>query len=101
MTRVVATLESEPGGHLQYGREIWELYPYAGGTLITYQHELELGFWLPSFIGPWAVRRALSWGASDVVKTLEKMALQGTYTPLADSPCCPQREPVSGAAPTP
>ena len=88
MERVVATLESDAGGHLDYGREVWELYPIDGGTLIIYHHELELGFWIPSFVGPWAVRRALWWGASDVVKTLEKMAQQGAYTPLADSPCC-------------
>ena len=89
LTRVVATVESELTDNLLYGREIWELYPSAdGGTLIIYHHELELGFWLPPLVGPWAVRRALWWGASDVVQTLENMALQGAYTALIDSPCC-------------
>jgi hypothetical protein len=95
LKRVIATVESEPDGNLLYGREIWELYPGDNGsTLITYHHELELGFWLPPLVGPWAVRRALWWGASDVVQTLEDMALQGTYTPLTDSPCCQASTPA-------
>lgn len=85
---VRATVESESDGNLRYGRETWALSPTEEGTLIIYHHELELGFWLPPLIGPWAVRRALHWGASDVVQTLEDIALTGSYTPLAESPCC-------------
>ena len=95
LKRVTATVESEPDGNLRYGREVWELHPMdSGGTFITYHHELELGFWMPPFIGPWAVRQALSWGASDVVKTLENIALQETFTPLDQSPCCQTKTPV-------
>ncbi len=85
---VHATVESESDGNLRYGRETWELSPTEGGTLILYHHELVLGFWLPPLIGPWAVRRALYWGASDVVQTLEDIARQGDYTPVQQSPCC-------------
>ena len=85
---VRATVESESDGNLRYGQETWALSPTEGGTLIIYHHELELGFWLPPLVGPWAVRRALYWGASDVVQTLEDIALTGSYTPVKESPCC-------------
>ena len=93
LDRIVMTIEPEPDGHLLYGQESWDLEPYSGGTLIKYHHELELNFWLPPLIGPWAVRRGLIWGATDVVQTLEEIALQGSYKPLAESPCCRRNDP--------
>ena len=91
LERIVATVEIEPGGQLKYGEEIWELSPHDVGTGITYRHEIELNFWLPPVIGPWAVRSALSWGASAAAQAIEDMARHDDFVPLADSPCCRQR----------
>lgn len=88
VTRVVATVETGPDTDLVMGREVWTLASTADGTLITYRHELEPGFWMPPVIGSWVVRRALAWGAAAAGDIIEEMALADSYTPLADNPCC-------------
>ncbi|MDV3238823.1 MAG: SRPBCC family protein [Gammaproteobacteria bacterium] len=70
---VVATLLPE-GSDFSYGRAQWQFLPEAGGTRMRFRSEIEPAFWVPPFIGPWLVKRALEAEALKSVASLERLA---------------------------
>jgi len=58
-----------PGGDV-----VATLLPEAGGTRMRFRSEIEPAFWVPPFIGPWLVKRALEAEALKSVASLERLA---------------------------
>ncbi len=55
----------------ELGRERWVLTDNAGGTLVTYTHELVPKFWVPPVVGVWAIRRELQADAMSAARKIE------------------------------
>ncbi len=70
---VVATVDPATSD-FRFSREHWHLRPEGRGTLMTYEFEMEPGFWVPPVIGPYMIRRTLIKGGTDAVDRIEAMA---------------------------
>lgn len=57
-----------------YSRERWRLEPVDGGTLMTYEFEMEPAFWVPPVVGPFVIKRTLREGGIDAVDRIEALA---------------------------
>lgn len=70
---ILATLHPE-GSDFSYGRAQWQFQPDRGGTRMRFRSEIEPAFWVPPFIGPWLIKRALEAEALKSVANLERLA---------------------------
>jgi len=70
---VLATLRPE-GSDFRYGRAEWRFRPEADGTRMHFRSEIEPAFWVPPFVGPWLIKRALEAEALRSVANLERLA---------------------------
>ncbi|MDZ7769706.1 MAG: SRPBCC family protein [Woeseiaceae bacterium] len=57
-----------------YSRERWSLKDEDGGTLMTYDFEMEPSFWVPPVIGPFIIKRTLRAGGVDAIDRIEAIA---------------------------
>jgi len=58
----------------KYSLAEWKLEPEGDGTRVVYRMEMEPAFWLPSFVGPWFLKRTLLRGAPTAVERIEELA---------------------------
>ncbi len=66
---------ANPGqSDFHYSRERWQLVAEDGGTLMTYNFEMEPAFWVPPVIGPFMIKRTLREGGIDAVDRIEAIA---------------------------
>jgi hypothetical protein len=56
--RITATV-IEDQSDVNYARAVWEVFPEGDGTLLTYDLEVDLGFWIPPVLGPAVIRGLL------------------------------------------
>lgn len=56
--RITATVIQDQSD-VNYARAVWEIYPEGSGTLLTYDLEVDLGFWIPPVLGPAVIRGLL------------------------------------------
>lgn len=70
---IVAVSEPE-GSDFEFSRERWQLSSEGDGTVMIYQFEMEPRFWIPPFIGPYYIKRALKSGSVRAVKRIEALA---------------------------
>ena len=70
---VVARID--PGtSDFRFSKERWRLKEENGGTLMTYEFEMEPGFWVPPIIGPYMIRHTLIEGGTEAVDRIEALA---------------------------
>lgn len=60
----------------------WRLTRVPGGTRVHFEADMQLGFWVPPLIGPWAIRRKLEFTALEVGARIEYLYANGAT--LAD-----------------
>ena len=65
----------------EFSRERWRLSSEVGGTVMIYEFEVEPRFWLPPFIGPYYLKRALKSGSIRAVNRIEALARGETPPP--------------------
>jgi len=70
---ILATLRPE-GSNFRYGRAHWQFSTAPDGTRMHFRSEIEPAFWVPPFIGPWLIKRALQAEALKSVANLERLA---------------------------
>lgn len=63
-------------------RSRWTIKKYGKQSLLTYDMDMQPDFWIPPFIGTWALERKLHTTAINMAQRLEEMAATGT--PLSD-----------------
>ncbi len=56
--RIVATVIQDQSD-VDYARAVWEVFPEGRGTRLTYDLEVDLGFWIPPVLGPAVIRGLL------------------------------------------
>lgn len=71
--RIVAIVDPERSD-LHYGRASWSLTPEDGGTLVTYELDMRLQFWIPPVIGPLIIKAALRYRGIRAARRLEALA---------------------------
>ncbi len=81
---IVALAEPEPDD-FRYSRSQWQFRTTPAGEEITYDLEMEPGFWVPPLIGPYILKRRLTSGAVDAMDRVERIAQQRDGA-LAESP---------------
>lgn len=74
-SEIVAVVVPSGDSNVSYGKSHWQLFPQQGGTRIEFNSEVEPDFWIPSFIGPALIKRALK---KRVVHTLHNLELAAT-----------------------
>ena len=65
----------------EFSRERWQLKSEDDGTVMIYEFEMEPRFWLPPFIGPLYLKRALKSGSIRAVNRIEALARGETPQP--------------------
>jgi len=55
----------------------WSLESVEGGTLVTYQAEMDPDFWIPPLIGPWALKNKLQLSAEQIGARIEYLLKSG------------------------
>ena len=65
----------------EFSRERWRLSSEVGGTVMIYEFEVEPRFWLPPYIGPYYLKRALKSGSVRAVNRIEALARGETPPP--------------------
>jgi hypothetical protein len=70
---IVAVTEPEESD-FEFSREQWRLISEGEDTLMIYQFEMEPSFWLPPFIGPLYLKRALKSGSIRTIQRIEAIA---------------------------
>lgn len=65
----------------EFSRERWRLVNEDGGTVMIYEFELEPRFWIPPFVGPYLLKRALKSGSIRAVDRIEALARGETPRP--------------------
>lgn len=58
----------------EFSRERWRLSREGNSTLMIYEFEMEPRFWVPPFVGPYYIKRALKIGSIRVVDRIEALA---------------------------
>jgi len=58
-------------------RTRWVLENMEGGTLVTYQAEIDPDFWIPPLIGPWALKKKLWISAEQIGERIEYLLASG------------------------
>jgi len=70
---IVAVTEPEESD-FEFSREQWQLISEGEDTLMIYQFEMEPGFWLPPYIGPFYLKRVLKSGSIRTIQRIEAIA---------------------------
>ena len=70
---IVAISEPERSD-FEFSREQWQLSSEGDDTVMIYSFELEPGFWLPPFVGPYYLKRALKSGSVRAINRIELLA---------------------------
>ncbi len=70
---IVAVSEPELSD-FEFSRERWRLSSEGDGTVMIYEFEMEPRFWVPPFIGPHFIMRALKSGSIRAVNRIEALA---------------------------
>ena len=73
---IVAVAEPEKSD-FEFSREQWKLSSEGEGTVMIYEFELEPRFWIPPFIGPYFIKRALKSGSVRAINRIEVLARGG------------------------
>ncbi len=58
----------------EFSRERWQLKTEGDSTLMIYEFEMEPRFWVPPFVGPYYIKRALKSGSISAVDRIEALA---------------------------
>ena len=58
----------------EFSRERWRLSREGNSTLMIYEFEMEPRFWVPPFVGPYYIKRALKSGSIRAVDRIEALA---------------------------
>lgn len=58
----------------EFSRERWRLSDEDDGTVMIYEFEMEPRFWIPPFVGPFYIKRALKSGSIRAVNRIEALA---------------------------
>ena len=77
---IIAVSEPEESD-FEFSREQWQLSGEDEGTVMIYKFEMEPSFWLPPFIGPYYVKRALKSGSIRTIQRIEAIARGETPRP--------------------
>ena len=70
---IVAVTEPEESD-FEFSREQWLLSSEGKDTVMIYQFEMEPSFWVPPFIGPYYLKRALKSGSIRTIQRIEAIA---------------------------
>ncbi len=70
---IVAISEPE-NSDFDFSREHWQLSGEGEGTVMIYKFEMDPGFWLPPYIGPYYLKRALKNGSIRAIQRIEALA---------------------------
>ena len=70
---IVAVIDPEESD-FEFSREQWQLISEGEDTLMIYQFEMEPGFWLPPYIGPFYLKRVLKSGSIRTIQRIEAIA---------------------------
>jgi hypothetical protein len=70
---IVAVTDPE-NSDFEFSREQWQLSAEDEGTVMIYQFEMEPRFWLPPYIGPLYLKRALRSGSIRTIQRIEAIA---------------------------
>lgn len=70
---IVAVTDPETSD-FEFSREQWQLRAEGGGTVMIYRFEMEPRFWLPPYIGPFYLKRALRSGSIRTIQRIEAIA---------------------------
>ena len=70
---IVAVSVSEESD-FEFSRERWRLSSEGDGTVMIYQFEIEPRFWVPPYVGPYFIKRALKSGSIRAVNRIELIA---------------------------
>lgn len=70
----IVAIADPDGSDFRYSRERWRLVEEDGGTLMTYNFEMEPAFWVPPVIGPFIIKRTLREGGIDAIDRIEAVA---------------------------
>ena len=70
---IVAVSEPEKSD-FEFSREQWQLNGEGEGTVMIYRFEMEPGFWLPPYIGPYYLKRVLKSGSIRAIQRIEAIA---------------------------
>jgi hypothetical protein len=62
------------GSNFKYSTSEWLLAPDGDGTRMSYRLEMEPDFFVPPLIGPWYLKRTLSYGGMRAVTRIERLA---------------------------
>ncbi len=58
----------------EFSRERWQLRIEGDSTVMIYEFEMEPRFWVPPFIGPYYIKRALKSGSISAIDRIEALA---------------------------
>ena len=70
---IVAVADPEESD-FEFSREQWLFSSEGNDTLMIYQFEMEPSFWVPPFIGPYYLKRALKSGSIRAIQRIEAIA---------------------------
>ncbi len=70
---IVAVAEPEKSD-FEFSRERWHLSSEGEGTVMIYEFELEPRFWIPPYIGPYFLKRAMKSGSIRAINRIEILA---------------------------
>ena len=58
----------------EFSRERWRLSAEGDNTVMIYEFEMEPRFWIPPYVGPYYIKRALKSGSISAVNRIEALA---------------------------
>ena len=70
---IIAVSEPEESD-FEFSREQWQLSGEDEGTVMIYKFEMEPSFWVPPFIGPYYLKRAMKSGSIRMIQRIEAIA---------------------------
>lgn len=70
---IVAVSDPEESD-FEYCRERWRLRREEGGTVMSYEFEMDPRFWVPPLIGPYFIKRTLRAGGMRAIDRIEALA---------------------------
>ena len=76
-TREIITEAVPEKSDFTVNRTRWILENVEGGTLVTYQAEMDPDFWIPPLIGPWALKKKLWLSAEQIGERIEYLLASG------------------------
>ncbi len=70
----IVALSDPEKSDFEFSRERWRLHSEGDGTVMIYEFEMEPRFWVPPFVGPYYIKRALRIGSIRAVDRIEALA---------------------------